>query len=607
MAFGTMSKFRQVDRWLVVLVVIHLLVQSGVTTSGCPDTCQCTTRRVNCDRGGMTRIPTENMDPNIEVLNISKGTEGPKNKLTIGRIFRRFEYMKELRMTYSNIPAIGENTFAGLYNLRVLDLSHNRIKQLRHNEFVGVETLEAIHLDDNLISSTPSAPFCNLTKLRTLTLARNELIILAPRMFHCLDSLKKLDLSGNSLTRIDPQVFNDLRPLRYLYLRRCGLKRIHSLVYQMLSNLLELDLGENLFTTFVPSEFSVLENLERLLLDGNRISVLQEQTFGGLRLNFLGLSNNNLDAILRYAFSGLVVRTLDISRNNFKSFNWPYVLGPVMSGLRGLYIGDTDISIDVIKDFLKALPELREFSLKDSNFVTIPTDLFADQRSMQLLDISGNLFATIHPDILDPLDNLRVLDISNNLLPGIEKRLIDKIQSLNRIRKVILRGNPLRCDLCNIPSTLRWMNTSKIFFCKDCTSGPDYCARCVYPKRLAGRDIKNLRSEELRYCAYPDSQASVLTTESQVGIFIAVAICILIMTVIVVIVLMYQRQGAYYTREDERSDIHIDEATFYDHNLADDIPINGKSAASDKKSIRSGSERIIDDNNRFHHSNSLKH
>lgn len=64
----------------------------------------------------MESIPVSEFDGNMEVLII----RGPNNNLTIGPIFRRFVQLEVLRITDSNIPAIGANTFLGVPSLRLL-------------------------------------------------------------------------------------------------------------------------------------------------------------------------------------------------------------------------------------------------------------------------------------------------------------------------------------------------------------------------------------------------------------------------------------------------------------------------------------------------------
>lgn len=581
-------------------VVVILVFFVGFVTAKCPNRCRCDRnndrqKRIVCNEGGMLSIPISQMDIDIRVLNIGKG-DGRPNDLNIGRIFTGFKYLEELRVTDSNIPAIGERSFYGLDYLKILDLSRNRLNQLRQLELAGMKNVEVIHLDDNFIESTPSGAFYNLTNLRTLTLARNK-IILAPRLFMSLRSLDTLDLSGNNLSRIEPEVVKDLRPLRRFLLRGCQLKNIHSLIYQMLPNLHELDLRDNLFITFVPNEFKYLRRLKILRLDGNQISIIQRNTFVGHRLDVLGLANNRLSVLPVTSIDNFTVRNLDISGNKIMFLNLVF-FGSLIQSLEGLGIGNTGMSQEAIKSILEVLTNLKRLSLRDSGYSKLRTDLFSEQRKLNVLDLSGNSFQELDPDLLSPLANLRTLNLSNNLFLGLESRLTKKFDRLHLLSKVILRGNAFQCDLCFISPLLSWMNSSRIFRNRNCDSGLDYCARCAYPRRLLGRDVRSLRIDELRYCSSPDAQASILTTESQIGIFVAVAICILIVGIIVVTVLLYHHQGAYYTHEEDREGSYVNHTPgVFGRNSADDGPINGKTG-SVKEKIAPAS---------YHNTNHIRH
>lgn len=74
-----------------------------------------------CSRGFMDSIPVADFDGHMEVLII----RGPNNDLTIGPIFRRFTQLEVLRITDSNLPAIGAYAFLGVPSLRTLGNFNN--------------------------------------------------------------------------------------------------------------------------------------------------------------------------------------------------------------------------------------------------------------------------------------------------------------------------------------------------------------------------------------------------------------------------------------------------------------------------------------------------
>lgn len=87
----------------------------------CPAECVCSLDEKGriqniCNRAGWDSIPISSFDSNVEVLII----RGPRNHLTIGPIFFKFTHLEVLRITDSNIPSIGVQSFRGVPSLRIL-------------------------------------------------------------------------------------------------------------------------------------------------------------------------------------------------------------------------------------------------------------------------------------------------------------------------------------------------------------------------------------------------------------------------------------------------------------------------------------------------------
>lgn len=66
----------------------------------------------------MQSIPIDALDRNVEVIIIS----GSNNHLHLGPIFTGFKKLEILRITDSNVPAIGMHSFWGIQSLRILGL-----------------------------------------------------------------------------------------------------------------------------------------------------------------------------------------------------------------------------------------------------------------------------------------------------------------------------------------------------------------------------------------------------------------------------------------------------------------------------------------------------
>lgn len=66
--------------------------------------------------GDLKSVPTRTMDKETEILII----RSPKNNVHIGPIFIAFTKLRVIRITDSNVPAIGQNSFWGVKSLRIL-------------------------------------------------------------------------------------------------------------------------------------------------------------------------------------------------------------------------------------------------------------------------------------------------------------------------------------------------------------------------------------------------------------------------------------------------------------------------------------------------------
>ncbi|XP_013783795.1 chondroadherin-like isoform X2 [Limulus polyphemus] len=534
------------------------LFRAGHGHSKCPDICTCDVLQnrkiVTCDQGGMTQIPTTDMDSDVQVLIVTAPLNNPNN-LTIGRIFLNFHFLEEIHITHSNVPAIGDSSFWPGNNLRVLNLRHNNISQLHGTDFNGLTHLQVLDLSDNLISASPSAPFHFLSNLSTLSLARNSLRRLVPRFFYMLENLEHLDLSGNPLRNVDPENLKDLRPIKTLSLANCQIERLHSLIYQQLPNLVELDLRDNFFNYFAPEEFRHLKKLRMLYLDGNNLNVIVDMAFSGQVFDYLGLSRNEIVSFDVCAFCNSSIKTLNISNNQFSALMID-TLKPIIFTLQTLDIGFNRISMENIMEVLKPLHHLRGISLGGLELSALPLDIFVSNRDLRYLDLSRNNFVSFNFEVLRPVSKLEILDLSGNWFKGMKKEELSHLARFHYLKRVVLHSNPWTCERCHILPLIQWMTdaASKAKVCKN-----DHgCIHCKRPGSLVGRDISTLHSREIPPCGGPFSQFRILTAGSRLGIIVATAVFIIFLLVGVIYVVLYRRQRAvYYTHEEERCDDNI--------------------------------------------------
>lgn len=551
---------------------------------------------------------------------ISGSPEKPLN-LTLGRLFQNFAHIESISITYASIPAIGDSSFWPGVKLKHLDLRYNRITSLKNSEFNGLPVLEELNLSHNDISSVVSASLASLGNLVKLSLAHNKLKHLVPRMFLQLSRLQHLDLSFNPLSELNAQDLKDTTSLRSLSLAGCNLFIVHSLVYQRLPHLevraiphceekkrlqtcylkhamnaqsfflplllllllisflrfslsfsltvrlrllltQVLDLSDNQLNNVAPDEFRSLNSLRVLNLNGNRLTIIHDLTFNGLKLDSLGVSRNHIEKLGACSFCNSTVIRLDISRNKIKEFTSD-MFKPLEVSLFTLNVEENSQLINPTRSvfyMLRPLSNLRILSLASMNLDdTLPGETFTSQAtSLTSLDLSRNKFANISIKWFINCISLEQLDLSHNQIIQLTSNFIKKIDSIKTLKHIWLQDNPWSCFRCHVLPLLDWINSKPPVYTSVCRSDKDnFCIRCHSPSELAFANLHSINEIQLEWCSDPTVQLRVTASEPRVGLVLAILIILTFIAIIVTIVILYRKKqsASYYTHEDElRSD-----------------------------------------------------
>ncbi|EDV30897.1 uncharacterized protein Dana_GF14810 [Drosophila ananassae] len=537
-------------KWLLFSLCIMPAMFSN-TRRKCPIECQCSMDDLDryqaiCTKGGLSSLLSANeLDVDVKVIIIG----GPRNSITIGPALRQFMKLEILRITDSNLPAIGAESFWGLKYLRILDLSKNNITNITENNFRGQDNLIELDLSKNKILRMASSTFRHLTDLRRLNLAENSIVELVQRNFFMLSRLKYLDLSGNPLQDLQPDVFRDVSELKVLKCRNCQLKKINPQMYNLLPLLSELDLGRNEFKFLDKDEFRDVKRLTKVLLDGNQLSVVVDQLFRMQKsLNHLDLSYNRLAKVPNDSFLQLTNLTfLDLSYNKLVRLEPQSIRS--LSNLLTLNIsGNVQMDLREMRETFELIPQLTHLAIADMG--QMPVGLLHPFKQLRYLNISGNSLNNTALEVIDPCRELEFLDLSRNQLHGISEDTALRIQGIRNVR---LDNNPLICDEChmgkliNVVRQLQWKW--------------DTYPSCFLPKNLRGSEINNLDINGLHKCltfitdeeqnaastSYNFLEHGGLNTLAILGGIIFVLIAVIILSLVAC---FSKNRARYYTRED---------------------------------------------------------
>ncbi|XP_065356999.1 carboxypeptidase N subunit 2 [Calliphora vicina] len=538
-------------KWFILCLVAMPVSLTTGNERKCPIECTCSIDEFKrfqtiCTKGGLTRFPAESIDGDVQVIII----QGPRNSVTTGNFLRNFLKLEIVRITDSNVPAIGPECLWGLQHLKILDFSKNNISLVQQRDFRGQNNLLELDLSKNKIIKMASSVFCNLTELRRLNLADNSIGELVQRIFFMMSKLKYLDLSGNPLQELPPDVFRDVSQLKVFKCRNCQLKKINPQLYNLLPSLSELDLGRNEFKFLDKDEYRDVKHLRKVLLDGNQLPVVVDELFRMQKsLEHLDLSYNRLAKVPNDSFLHLTNLTfLDLSYNKLVRLE-PQSMRR-LGNLRTLNIsGNIHMDLHEIRDTFELLPHLTHLSIADMGI--LPVGLLVPFKHLRYLNISGNHLDIMSLQVIEPCQELEFLDLSRNQLHGINADIVLRMQAIRNVR---LDNNPLICDECHmgklidVVRQLQWKwETYPI---------------CFLPKTLRGAEITDLDANGLDRCldyitdeeqnAASTSHANFLergglNTLAILGGIIFVLIAIIIISVAI----CYSKHRArYYTRED---------------------------------------------------------
>ncbi|CAN6977292.1 unnamed protein product [Brassica oleracea var. botrytis] len=323
-----------------------------------------------------------------------------------------------------------------LHQLRDVILSNNYFSSSLPLEFGNLKSLEILHLSSNSFFGQVPPTIAKLTLLSDLRLDQNELSGSFP-LVRNLSKLSFLDLSHNyfsgTLTSNSglfelhqlhslilfsndfnsslPSEFGNLNKLEFLYLFSNGFSGQMPLV-RNLSKLFLLDLSHNYFSgTLSPnSGLFELHNLRYLSLGDNNFSSKLPSEFGNLNmLKVLSLPSNSFTREIPLSICNMrFLSALILSYNNFTG-----QIPPCLSKIK----------------FVNLRHNKMEGRLPDNFYV---------EASVQTLDVGHNQLVGKLPKSLLNCSSLRVLAVDHN---SIKDTFPFWLKALSNLKVFILRSN----------------------------------------------------------------------------------------------------------------------------------------------------------------------
>jgi len=318
------------------------------------------------------------------------------------------------------------------HSLQTFTWRSSRIGRISAAAFAGMSDLKVLDLSSNHILSLHERSFQSLQSLRTLNLSRNNVASLHLQLFHGVDDLLHLDLSHNQLSAIPLHAIAALVHLQSLNVASNHIHTLPNDVFVLNRRLVYLDLQANGIESLAPRTFVYLKDLQVLDLFNNKISSLPRGVFKDLsKLEHLNLAGNEITSVGSDALRGL------------KSLTW-------------LNISDNPIEVIGEGSFLHC-PNLQTLLLYNSKLRAVSRTQVDGLYSLRTLSLKGNTFLSeIDDDAMAHMTYLRTLDLSGCNLTTIPSSL----GSLEHVSQIFFNNNPWVCD-CRFDWFLRWVERSK--------------------------------------------------------------------------------------------------------------------------------------------------
>ncbi|XP_063976780.1 leucine-rich repeat-containing protein 15-like [Diachasmimorpha longicaudata] len=172
------------------------------------------------------------------------------------------------------------------------------------------------------------------------------------------------------------------------------------------------------FTKIPTDILSSLPNLEKLILDNNRIEVCPENAFIALnKLKYLDLSGENGMTLESGCFNGL--EKLQELKINSNSFNLNPGVFNTFNNLPNLNMMGSFEDGVTLSDVFRTFPSLNDFALLHSN-LTLEPEIFSGAQSLRQLRLLRNNITNIPKNVFQNLSSLALLNLGENSITTIE-------------------------------------------------------------------------------------------------------------------------------------------------------------------------------------------
>ena len=362
--------------------------------------------------------------------------------------FRLLSRIDTLILSNNELTLLRKDTFAGLTNLRVLDLSHNTINRIE-NSFDHLSNLQILDLSHNQLKKLGPKDFFGLTKSCLIQLEGNaELIVIGAkpnvdynsrttreRLFGA-ETFVKICIHDTKLISLehytdDDQLAKDCSADKYyvgdtLDMAKLDITEFEKGWYKLTdAPIRDIVLSGNRITRLTSEMFNDLpESISSVDLSYNKIVRLEKGIIVNQHLREMNFEHNAIIEIEDDVFANTDLTSLSLSHNNLMNTQFAATLP---SNLKEIHLNNNKITEISGKSFLK-LKKLTHLYLGKNNITNIHKDSLRGLSNLEFLDLMSNRLKIEAGSFTDQKEQLRIyLDVNDanefnfNELPDEEK------------------------------------------------------------------------------------------------------------------------------------------------------------------------------------------
>ncbi len=232
---------------------------------------------------------------------------------------------------------------------------------------------------------------------------------------------------------MQPGDFSDLEALETLYLNGNALSELPAGVFSDLEALETLYLNGNALSELPAGVFTGLAALQDLGLNGNALVSLPTGVFSDLAaLQDLGLNHNKLSSLPAGVFTGLEALQ-DLYLNNNELVSLPARGFTDLEALDRLYLYYNKLS-SLPDEVFTGLTSLTYLTMHHNELVSLRADVFSGLTALQDLYLYDNDLTTLPDGVFSDLTALETLRLNDNALTSLPAGVFSDLTALETLR-----------------------------------------------------------------------------------------------------------------------------------------------------------------------------